>query len=344
MYNYYFKQFVEDRNLRKSTVDGYRISLNLYSEFHELSLDDLVKEALFDEEHYFNHNRRRIKKRLLDFRSFLVKKQMSQNTIKTYFSKVKTFYKHFDIEIPVLPNLKYDASYQLNYYDLPTKEDLALVLNKVTLDFKALILFMFSSGTSKAETLSLTVGDFIKGCSEYYMGSNLESIINELKNRDDIVPTIYLKRIKTDKYYFTFCSGEASYYIIKYLRSRDELSLDDKLFPFSSSFLTAKFQRINDDMNWGKKGYYRFFRSHVLRKFHASNLGVPAEYVDALQGRSKNVVHEAYIKTNPRKLKELYVKNMHNVMIFDGAGKKEVVEEINITINIFLSDMHLTID
>ena len=96
---------------------------------------------------------------------------------------------------------------------------------------------------------------------------------------------------------------------------------------------------INDNMNWGFKGRYRFFRSHTLRKFHASNIGLSAEYIDSLQGRSKNVVHETYIKTNPKKLKEIYKSVMKNVLIYD---KKEIhketpKQEFNIIINVFLS-------
>ncbi|WP_241776209.1 hypothetical protein [Methanosphaera sp. WGK6] len=49
--------------------------------------------------------------------------------------------------------------------------------------------------------------------------------------------------------------------------------------------------------NWGFKGKYRFFRSHTLRKYHVSALGLAAEYIDTLQGLSKNIVHETYIKT-----------------------------------------------
>ena len=62
----------------------------------------------------------------------------------------------------------------------------------------------------------------------------------------------------------------------------------------------AKFQDLNDSMGWGFKGKYRFFRAHTLRKFHASNIGLTSEYVDALQGRAKDEVHETYIKTNPK--------------------------------------------
>ena len=310
-----------------------------------MSINELLLEANADENNNFLLKDRNIKNRLLSFRNYLIEKDMSENTIKTYLTKIKTFYKHFEIELPLLPNVKYEHSYQLNYSDLPTKEDISKVLEIVPLDLKAIILFMSSSGTAKAETLSLTVGDVIKGCDEYYSSKNLFNILNELSKRNDIVPTIYLKRLKTDKYYYTFCSPEASSCIIKYLKIRDYLNYEDKLFQLSNASLLNRFQKINDFMNWGRKGKYRFFRTHSLRKYHASNIGLPAEYVDSLQGRQKNVIHDAYIKTNPKKLKEVYIKNMRNVMIYsnDNFKNEDDTEEIKITINIFMSDLQITL-
>ena len=151
-----------------------------------------------------------------------------------------------------------------------------------------------------------------------------------------------MKRIKTDKYYYTFCSPEASSAIVKYLKTRNNLKLNDKLFDFTSSQLFSKFQEINDNMKWGFKGKYRFFRSHSLRKFHASNIGLSSEYIDALQGRSKSDVHETYIKTNPQKLKEIYESVMNNVIIQDNT--QEIVnQEFNIIINVFLSGKEFNI-
>ena len=140
-----------------------------------------------------------------------------------------------------------------------------------------------------------------------------------------MVPTLYLKRIKTDKYYYTFCSPEASHEIVKYLKTRPDLKMTDKLFDFTASTLLARFQEINDSMGWGFKGKYRFFRSHTLRKFHASNIGLSAEYIDELQGRSKNYVHSTYIKPNPEALKRIYKSAMKNVMI----KEVEIPERIN---------------
>ena len=195
---------------------------------------------------------------------------------------------------------------------------------------------MSSSGTAKAETLSITVEQFLDACRDYHHGGNIREILASLKDRDDIIPTLYLRRIKTDKYYYTFCSPEASSEIIKYLLTRPGLKLKDPLFDIPESTLLTRFQEINDSMGWGFKGKYRFFRAHTLRKFHASNIGLSAEIIDELQGRSKNEVHDTYIKPNPVELKRVYKNAMKRVMIHTEDDKK-INQEFTIVINVFLS-------
>ena len=308
----------------------------MYSDFHNLSIEKLIKEARLEEDERVPLKDRKIKKRLLDFRSYLFNSDLSPNSTKTYFSKVKTFYMHFEVELPYLPQAKYDKIYETNYLDLPTKEHIHEALLISPIDLKAVILFMSSSGTAKAETLSLTIEHFINATRDYHNGGSIDYILDTLNNKKNVVPTFYLKRIKTDKYYYTFCSPEASSHIVKYLKTRENLKLEDPLFDFTSSLLLVRFQEINDKMGWGFKGNYRFFRSHTLRKFHASNIGLSAEYIDSLQGRSKNEVHETYIKTNPEKLKEVYKSAMKNVMIYETTEKIKK-QEFNIIINVFLS-------
>lgn len=331
-----FNQFCKERNIRGSTRKGYQSSIKQYERFHSISIDELLSEALADEDNHIPLRERRIKKRLLDYRTYLLNSNFSTNTVKSYFVKIKTFYQHFEIELPKLPDVKYEKDYETNYLDLPNKEHIRLAVEVSSIDLKAIILFMSSSGTAKAETLSLTVNDFIVATSEYHHGGDINEVLTMLNKRKDVVPTFYLRRIKTDKYYYTFCSNEASQYIVRYLQTRQNLKYTDKLFDFTSSTLLARFQEINDHYNWGFKGKYRFFRSHALRKFHASNIGLSAEYIDALQGRSKNEVHATYIKTNPEKLKEIYLKVMRNILIFD-EDKSFVKQEFTIVVNVFLS-------
>lgn len=343
--NEIFIRFCKERNIRNSTMKGYESALKKYVSFHNKTIDELLNEAINDENKRIPLKERKIKKRLLEYRNYLLKSEMSPNTAKTYFSKLKTFYIHFEIELPHLPDAKYNKIYEINYHDLPTKKHIHQALEIVPIDLKAVILFMSSSGTAKAETLSLTVKQYIEGTNEYHNGGELKNILNVLEKRKDVIPTLYLKRIKTDKYYYTFCSPEASNAIARYLKTREKLDLNDKLFDFTSSLLLSRFQEINDNMNWGFKGKYRFFRSHTLRKYHASNIGLSAEYIDSLQGRSKNIVHETYIKTNPQSLKKIYKKAMKNIMIYTEIEEKEEIinEEYHITINIFLGDKQYNI-
>ena len=335
--NRLFKKFVRERNLKESTASGYESALKHYLNFHKRTLNDLMQEALLDEENLVPLKERKIKKRLLNYRSYLLKGNCSPNTVRTYFTKVKTFYLHFDIELPHLPDAKYDKLYETNYLDLPTHEHIRKACDSVPVGLKAVILFMSSSGTAKAETLSIIVSQFIQGTAQYHNGGSLELILETLSKKRNVIPTFYLRRIKTDKYYYTFCSPEATRYIVKYLQTRKDLKMEDKLFDFTASSLLNKFQEINDRMGWGFKGKYRFFRAHTLRKFHASNIGLAAEYIDELQGRSKNYVHATYIKTNPNKLKSIYKSAMHNVMIYNNDEKDVVNQEFTIVINVFLA-------
>ena len=335
--NNLFKKFCRDRNIKDSTKKGYDSAIRLYEDFSDKSIEELFHEARSEENERIPVKDRKIKKRLMDFRSYLLNSNLSPNTAKTYFSKVKTFYLHFEFELPHLPQAKYDKIYETNYLDLPTRDHIHEALLISPIDLKAVILFMSSSGTAKAETLSLTVEHFIRGTQDYHQGGSIDFILDTLDKKSNVVPTFYLKRIKTDKYYYTFCSPEASSHIVKYLKTRENLKLEDKLFDFTSSLLLTRFQDINDKMNWGFKGNYRFFRSHTLRKFHASNIGLSAEYIDSLQGRSKNEVHETYIKTNPKKLKDIYKSAMKNVMIYEKNRSEIKKQEFTIVVNVFLS-------
>ena len=332
-----FTKFCKERNIRESTRKGYQSAIQHYIRVQNQSLEYLIEEALSEEEEKIALKDRKLKKRLIRFRNFLFDSKMSPNTLKTYLQKIKTVYAHFEVAIPNLPSAKYDTEYEINYLDLPGKIHIRQALEIASIDLMAVILFMSSSGTAKAETLSLTVEQFVNGTVDYHNGGSLDYILDTLANKKNVVPTFYLKRIKTSKYYYTFCSPEASTYIVKYLKTRKELKLSDKLFDFSPSRLLLRFQEINDKMGWGFKGNYRFFRTHTLRKFHASNIGLTAEYVDALQGRSKSVIHETYIKTNPKKLKEVYMSVMDNVMV-NSLNEPDVVnQEFTIVVNVFLS-------
>ena len=134
------EKFCRDRNLSKSTIKGYESALLKYTRFHNCSLEKLLEEAIFEEDSQIPLKNRKLKMRLVDFRSFLLGSGVSPNTTKTYFSKIRTVYKHFEIEIPILPDVKYEKDYEINYLDLPTKKHIAQAVDISSIDLKAIIL------------------------------------------------------------------------------------------------------------------------------------------------------------------------------------------------------------
>ena len=66
-------------------MKGYISTLKRYTSFHNMTIDELLNEAYADEEKRILLKNRRIKNRLLDYRTHLISLDMSHNTVKTYF-------------------------------------------------------------------------------------------------------------------------------------------------------------------------------------------------------------------------------------------------------------------
>ena len=136
----------------------------------------------------------------------------------------------------------------------------------------------------------------------------------------DIVPTIHLRRQKTNKYYTTFCSPEAVREICTYLETRNDD--DPRLFKISYRHLTQLFVNYNRLLKLGTINETGILRMHMLRKFHASHLynaenGLSLDEIDSLQGRSKNTTRQSYYFNSTDDLKKKYIRNIDNVTILD---------------------------
>lgn len=317
--------FVKSRNLKPISKKAYKASIKLYTEYHQMTLQDLIKEAEIEEDTGIRWKRRKLKRRLIDFRTFLAEKYL-KNYAKNTFSRILTIYKHYEIEIHDLPPLSQKNFHQPNpisYKDLPDKDILGIALEISKPVMKAIILFMSSSGCARKETLNLTIQDFIDATIDYHTPpaqrkqnhtKNIYEVLEILKEHNDIVPTFKLRRQKTDKWYYTFCSPEATTEIINYLLQLTKpLTPETKLFQIHQSTFSTKFINMNTVMQLGKKGTYNRLRSHMLRKFHASRLkndGMDKYDVNSMQGKGLNSTDEAYFLDDPEKLREKYIKHM----------------------------------
>lgn len=321
------EDFTITRNLKPITKKSYATSMNLYTQFNNTSFISLIKEAEEEENRKIRWKYRKIKRRLLKFRNFLTN-NYKKNYVKTTLSRVITIYKHYEIEINTLPPLSsknHNESPPVTFDDLPDKNIIKKALGLSSPLMKAIILFMSSSGSARRETLNLTVKDIIQATGDYHHETDIYDMIKLLKSRNDIIPTFRLKRQKTNKYYYTFCSPEATKAILKYLNTRNGLKPDDRVFNIHVETFTKNFKRLNGKLGLGNAGTYSRFRSHNLRKFHASSLkndGMSMTDINALQGKTKNIVDESYFFENPKILKETYIRHLSAVTIFSKENKQ----------------------
>jgi hypothetical protein len=330
-----FQRLIKERRLKKTTSQGYMSSLILYINMCGFqNLEEMINEAWEDEKKHIPPKETRLQKHLDDYKIYLQETDhiKSSHSFHTYYTKIETIYRHYNITIPARPPIKIKKEYHVGYFELPDKDMIEKACMQSDLRMTSLIYFMISSGTAKAETLSITVGTFIDSLREYTNESDPRKAVQELRGRRDIVPLISLTRIKTNVPYYTCCSTEAAYYILEYMGRYERYTRDTPLWDMKGSYLMKRFQRLNDDNNWGMVGNYRRFRSHMLRKFHASNLGASFDLINTLEGRTNGVIHETYVKIKPSVIKEKYLEYMVNVMIhpelfwYPGKSETEVKE------------------
>lgn len=316
--------FKNERDLSNSTVDGYKNSVKLFNDYTKTTLHQQLTLAEMEEEKGVRWKKSETKKILIGFRNYL-NEIYSYKTVLLHFNRIKAIYSHHEIEIGKLPQFNKKSaklSEPISYDDLP---DLKLI--KKAYDYtshhimKAVFLFCSSSGCARRETLNLTIGDFIEATSDYHNADNIYDCVIQII-RKDIVPTFKIRRQKTNKYYYTFCTPDAVVAICNYLIHDRFIGRrpknDEKLFKINLDYWNDYFKEVNEGLKLDKINGYNAFRSHVLRKFHASRLyndGLTMDKIDALQGRSKDGTHNAYFKESPEALKELYIEHMDCIRV-----------------------------
>ena len=313
--------FQKRRNLKTSSMRQYKAALNQYKKYNKMTLADLLNEAEIEEDDRIPQRRRTITTRLLGFRNYLTE-HYKKNSVKSMMTKTITLYTTFGLEVPKLPRQSeknMNDNPPISFKDLPDKKIIKASLHISNPLMVAIILFMSSSGSARTEMLSLSIQDFIDSTRLYHNSNDIYEVLDIIKERDDVVPTWKIHRQKTDKWYYTFSSPEATTAIVNYLLSiKKPLKNTDRLFQYHEVTVCYKFQEINDELGLGKKGTYNRFRSHMLRKFHASNLknhGMSKEDINEMQGKGQNLVDEAYFFDDPNILREKYIEHMDAITI-----------------------------
>lgn len=323
------------RNHGQQSKNTYKKAIAHYCNFHQMTMQELIDEADEEEENGIRWKRRKLKKRLLTFRQWLIQQEYKKATIKSYFTSVKVIYKYFEIEIgelPPLSNKNLNLPEPIGFKDILTHEEINLVLQNTNKKFNALILFMCSSGCARAETLSITIQQFIDATVSYHGKTDILEALHILKGMNDVVPTFYLKRIKTNKYYYTFCSPEAVKSIVNYLLN-DRLKYNEtgelltkpseQLFKIRAGYLPVALYELNNELGLGRAGTYQRLRTHMFRKFNASTLkkaGMSESDIDEIQGRGKSSTRAAYFYEDPEVLRKKYIDCLPSLAINDNVN------------------------
>ena len=320
-------------NWTDNTYKQYQIALQSYTEFHEMTLTELIIEAETDEENIPKVGKRRIKQRLLQYQIHLQEeKQFKPNSTKAYLAKIQKIYKHHDIDLPTMPRIR--CTIIEDYTNIPTHKQIQKAILTSRPKMKAIITFIASSGLRRSDVARLTIQDFINATHEYHQNKYQDlSELLELLDTDKqvIVPTWNLTDQKTGTPHITYSSNESTYYIVEYIKDRlkmQKLSPTDTLFGVQPNTITHNFQKINKRLGYGEKEGRAHFHPHALRKYFATTLvSNDVDYLatEFLLGHQLRGSSRAYYFANPERLKNKYCR---------------VMDHLNFTLNVNYVDVN----
>ena len=324
-YNY----FLSIKTRTKKTNDRYLSDLTDYCDFNNMGIDDLIAEANQEEDAGIRKNKRKLKTRLVNFRGYLRTKGYAEKHIKTRFRNVKSFYKHNDIELPFIPEDTKQYDQQLRHDEVPTKDDIKRAIEATTsLRNRAIYLFMATSGSASAETRTFTVREWMLGTKEFHGETeDIQRALNKMNGEMEYIPVFPIIRQKKNLDYYTCITPEANQYIVNWLKTRKNLTLDDYVFNISENALGDAYRSVNDKLGWGrvKGGRFRYFSSHQMRRFNFNVFGIENEsFAYMIEGRKFSATSEAYFTRNPDKIRAKYREFVNDLTIFQKYEIKDI--------------------
>jgi integrase len=344
------QDWLDSTTKKPNTRRLYLFSMQYYTEFLKMTPEDILLEAEADIRNGVLPRQSKIKRHLLDYKTYLYKQDLAPLTIKTRMTGVYSFYRKNDITLPSLPNNESKPRPLKQHKDIPTKEDLQTVLKHCDELERALILIGVSGGLGSQEICNLTVGDFNKGYDP----------VTE-------ITTLKLRREKVDYDFVTFLTPEASRAVLTYLESREKKPvrntkrkqdkyLKQKIYDKSNFLLIGRripqeylkkkdenlrklddgavvsiYQEISEaSQKTTPSGVWSLIRSHNMRKYFSSvllNNGADSQMVNFFMGHTLNETQSAYfIASAEGGLKETYMKLVPFLTIQKDADVSESPE------------------
>src|SRR5665647_139856 len=211
--NVEIKKWFSGINASDNTKQSYLQAMQAYTDKTGKTPEQLILEAEAEVRAGRLMRERTIFTYLPEFRELLEKKELAPLTIKNRMTGICSFYKYYNIDLPVLPKNMNRARPQKKRRDIPTKEDIQAILKFCDPLERALVLVGASSGLAATEICNLKVSDFKKG--------------KDLKTN---ITVLHVTRKKEEDYEFHTClSPEATMAIEIYLAYRSRaVETEDK--------------------------------------------------------------------------------------------------------------------
>lgn len=325
-------KFMEQMSI--NTQKSYEIAIRKYERFHNLTIEELVCEALDEQTNQVAPHLLKIIDRLEDFQEELIQQGLVHGTIREYMGKIKSIYHKNRIIIPYIEPLNPKRTKRreyIEYKDVLTKDELKQALHHMRLPAQARALTMIQGGLSNEECEHLTLSSFIDDTKCYHKKEDpVESLKWLADENHPIIWITKLIRVKTHKPYYCVIGAEAVNKIAEaklYEMTLPSYDNSDKLLGMNKNSFGRLCRRINNKLGYGKVADESKLKPHNLRRFHATyirgsvltyeeNSRITNMEIDELQGRGKTATQDTYIKSNPLEQKLIYAKVMNNLSLW----------------------------
>jgi integrase len=272
-----YLKLVNKKQIKPATQRLYTISLHQFCNYIEksptelitilknLQKDRIIKQIINGEEELyidrFNPNDSLINDMFDDFIIFernkidyMRKGNIKQNTVKTYVTYMRSFFKFYDLELPDKTDFK-DDSKEL---EILPKSMIAKAIELGNFTTRALFSFMASIGARVGDIMDFTIEDFMIATYDSHHCTEVDDFLN--KAQKDMIGYWEFYPIKTENYNIkcqTCNSPESSNYLLEYLQWKKRLLEKYNKKHGTDRYLHKKTKLFSPTKNTNAKYTYR---------------------------------------------------------------------------------------
>ena len=276
-------------DLSYNSIRNYRQAVKIYEDFHGVSMDFLINEALDEQTQRVPQHELKLYDRLIDFRNHLIAEGRIANGVRTYMSRIKALYKKNRVTIPYIPpmnQINVNRNEVIRFEDYLTKDELRKGIEYLPLIQQARMMAMVSGGLSNDECSNLkTKEHFIDPLYHYHQCDDDIDALEWLAKSDNVIWIVCIKRGKTGKPFYAIMNPEcvtltarAKLEEVKPLRyGRTPRKVNDKLYTTEKNYFGQSCRRINDGLGFGYVGAKEAFATTnesgfiTIPKLHFTN-------------------------------------------------------------------------